>query len=142
MNVTKDVIKDLLPLYQAGEVSQDTRRLVDDYLGSDPELRQLVASALDTGISGIGREKMNVRHEIDQALATLEKTKRVMARQKWTQIYAILFTLMPFSFAFQDGQVKYLLVRDAPWSLIPLWGAAAVFWVLYARTRRLRSGAV
>ena len=135
MNVTKDVIKDLLPLYQAGEASQDTRRLVDDYLGNNPELRQLVASALDNGGT-----KMSVRPEIDQALATLEKTKRVMARQKWTHFYALLFTFMPFSFAWQGGQLKYLLVRDAPWSLLPLWGAAAVLWVSYAKTRKLGAG--
>ncbi len=135
MNVTKDVIKDLLPLYQAGEVSQDTRKLVDDYLGNDPELRQLVAAA-----SSLRGDKINVRREIDEALATLKMTKRAMSRQKWTQFYAILFTLLPFSFMWKDGQLKYLVARDAPWSLIPLWGAATLLWYFYAKARRVGAG--
>ena len=38
MEITRDVILDLLPLYQAGEVSGDTRVLVEKYLETDPEL--------------------------------------------------------------------------------------------------------
>ncbi len=39
--VTKDVIEDLLPLYLAGEVSEDTAKLVKKYLESDPELAEI-----------------------------------------------------------------------------------------------------
>jgi anti-sigma factor RsiW len=38
--VTNDVILDLLPLYLAGEVSEDTSALVKKYLESDPELAE------------------------------------------------------------------------------------------------------
>jgi hypothetical protein len=38
MKITRDVIQDLLPLYLANEVSDDTRALVDAYLEGDPEL--------------------------------------------------------------------------------------------------------
>lgn len=38
MNITRNVILDLLPLYLAEEVSEDTRALVEEYLKSDPEL--------------------------------------------------------------------------------------------------------
>jgi anti-sigma factor RsiW len=38
MKITKNVIQDLLPLYLADEVSDDTRALVEAYLESDPEL--------------------------------------------------------------------------------------------------------
>lgn len=38
MEITRDVILDLLPLYLAGEVSTDTRALVERYLEADPEL--------------------------------------------------------------------------------------------------------
>lgn len=41
MEVTRDVILDLLPLYLADEVSPDTRALIDKYLETDPELAQL-----------------------------------------------------------------------------------------------------
>ena len=38
MEITKNVILDLLPLYLADEVSADTRTLVEKYLETDPEL--------------------------------------------------------------------------------------------------------
>ena len=38
MEITRDVILDLLPLYVADEASQDTRALVEKYLAADPEL--------------------------------------------------------------------------------------------------------
>jgi anti-sigma factor RsiW len=42
MKVTRDVIYDLLPAYFSGEISQDTRRLVDEFLEQDPEFRQMM----------------------------------------------------------------------------------------------------
>ena len=41
MTVTRKVILDLLPLYAAGELSDDSRRIVDDYLKTEPELAEL-----------------------------------------------------------------------------------------------------
>jgi hypothetical protein len=38
MNITRNVILDLLPLYLADEVSADTRALVEKYLETDSEL--------------------------------------------------------------------------------------------------------
>jgi len=47
MEITRNVILDLLPLYVANEVSGDTRALIEEYLETDPELanvaRQLAA---------------------------------------------------------------------------------------------------
>jgi anti-sigma factor RsiW len=38
MKITRNVIQDLLPLYLANEVSDDTRSLVEAYLENDPDL--------------------------------------------------------------------------------------------------------
>jgi hypothetical protein len=46
MEITRNVILDLLPLYAANEVSADTRTLVEKYLETDPELAN-VANQLD-----------------------------------------------------------------------------------------------
>ena len=50
MEISQNVILDLLPLYLAGEVSADTRHLVEKYLKTDPELadiaKQLMAFKL------------------------------------------------------------------------------------------------
>ena len=42
MEVTNNVILDLLPLYLANESSEDSRRLVEKYLESHPEMASLV----------------------------------------------------------------------------------------------------
>jgi hypothetical protein len=41
MEITRNVILDLLPLYSANEVSADTRALVEEYLETDPELANI-----------------------------------------------------------------------------------------------------
>ena len=40
MEPTRDVIKDLLPLYLAGEASADSRALVEEHLDRDPDLAE------------------------------------------------------------------------------------------------------
>jgi hypothetical protein len=41
MEITRDVVLDLLPLYIADEVSEDTRLLIEEYLETDPELAKI-----------------------------------------------------------------------------------------------------
>ena len=42
MNVTREVILDLLPVYLSGEASPATRTLVEEYLRQDAELAQRI----------------------------------------------------------------------------------------------------
>ena len=42
MNVTREVILDLLPVYLSGEASPATRTLVEEYMKQDPELAQRI----------------------------------------------------------------------------------------------------
>lgn len=42
MDITRNVILDLLPLYLADEVSADTRTLIEQFLETDPELANVV----------------------------------------------------------------------------------------------------
>lgn len=130
MKVTREVIKDLLPLYQEGEVSPDTRRLVEEYLAMDSELRDQMTDP------AFGQQRLLVRAEIDPPLATLERTKRALRRQKWLQFFALLLTLVPFTSYGTGGQLKFMVLRDAPLSLIPLWGGAAILWAYYLKSRR------
>ncbi len=47
MEITKNVIIDLLPLYIEEETSDDTRKLVREYLETDPELAEMVKETAD-----------------------------------------------------------------------------------------------
>jgi hypothetical protein len=46
MKVTRDVITDIWPVYEAGEASADTRALVDEFLAEDAEFAALLRSRL------------------------------------------------------------------------------------------------
>ena len=41
MEITRDVILDLLPMYLANEVSENTRTIIEKYLETDPELAKI-----------------------------------------------------------------------------------------------------
>lgn len=43
MNITRDIVLDLLPLYLAGEASEDTRTAIQFFLQDDPGLARKVA---------------------------------------------------------------------------------------------------
>ncbi|HEY7500857.1 MAG TPA: hypothetical protein VH740_20200 [Vicinamibacterales bacterium] len=84
MNVTRHVIGDLWALASAGEASEDSRRLIDEYLAADPELaRQLRAES-----STIPKEvpmRLPHTHEID----TLRRTKKALRRRSPMRLVAI-----------------------------------------------------
>jgi hypothetical protein len=50
MEITRDVILDLLPLYVADEVSADTRALVEAYLEGDPQLAKIASQGVAMGL--------------------------------------------------------------------------------------------
>jgi len=52
MEITKNVILDLLPLYLADEVSEDTRTLVENYLETDKELATIAKQSAAMELPG------------------------------------------------------------------------------------------
>ncbi|MBN1355042.1 hypothetical protein JXA40_02115 [bacterium] len=87
MKINRNIILDLLPLYAAGEVSEDTRILVEEYLESDPELAR-------TALHFKNRQSMNdipvpLKRE-DRIDAYLE-AKRIMLKRTiiWASVAAI-----------------------------------------------------
>jgi hypothetical protein len=52
MNITRNVIIDLLPLYMAGEASPDTQALIEQYLETDPELAETAKKTAATDKPG------------------------------------------------------------------------------------------
>lgn len=52
MNVTRNVVLDLIPLYAANELSEDSRHIVEDFLKTDPELAGLVKKMAANGLRG------------------------------------------------------------------------------------------
>ena len=52
MEITRNVILDLLPMYLADEVSADTRALVEKYLETDPDLARIAEKSAAMQLRG------------------------------------------------------------------------------------------
>lgn len=88
--ITRDVILDLLPLYLADEVSEDTARLVRKYLESDPELAEIVQEEAE----------FNLLEEIPVPLTKEKNMEKFIETKKWLMTRTILLNLiMAVSFA-------------------------------------------
>lgn len=122
MNITRQVINDLWPLYVAGDVSTDTRQLVDAFLAQDPEF------------AGLLREERNERmfqQEIprlppDREAKALRRTQKLMRGWDWSLFMAILFSCFAF------GRI----VADTSWDVSPrnfivAASIALILWVVF-----------
>jgi anti-sigma factor RsiW len=135
MNVTAEVVKDLLPLFVAGEASADTKALVEEFLRADPQLAALAAAL---------REQEDRPPQLHAAppgaeRAALSTTRSLLRRRSWLLSFALMFTGLPLSFSFDSGGMRFLLLRDAPMFALVSWVVAAGLWVAFAQVaRRLR----
>jgi hypothetical protein len=130
MDVTRDVIKDLLPLYVSGEVSVDTKALVEGYLRLDPELERAVAAAKALELP------KTTAPAASTAKAALDETRRLLKTRTETLVTAIVFTLLPFTFTFDGSGVTFLLIRDKPVVGSAWLFTAAVLWGWHLMVRR------
>jgi hypothetical protein len=74
MSVSRKVILDLLPLYIAGEASEDTRILIDEYLANDPELADLARKMATKELPGESPVPLNKENEME----TYKEAKRLL----------------------------------------------------------------
>lgn len=130
MNITRDVVRDLLTVYLAGEASDDTRALVEDYLKTDPQLARDVEAARG---DSLGLPSTPTPTAEKQAL---EATRQMLKSRTATLVVAIVFTVLPFAFVIRDSKLTFLLIRDAPIIGIAWWATAAVMWTCHALIRR------
>jgi hypothetical protein len=127
--ITRNVILDLMPLYEAGELSADTRALVEAYLKEHPEMTTgAPPDALFKGSAAARPE-----HERRSAL---ERTRTLLARRQRFFGAALGSTLMPFAFAFEGSRVTWFMLRDATAPALVFLVAASVCWIGYWRASR------
>ena len=135
MNVTREIVKDLLPLYVSGEASPDSRALVESFLREDPELNRLAELLREEELTptrglpaapGAGR-------------AALSRTKALLRRRTRLLAFALLFSGLPLSSVFDQTGLRFLLLRDAPALASASLAVAAALWIAFGVTaRRLR----
>ena len=88
--ITRNIILDLLPLYLAGEASEDTKALVEEYLETDKELAKMAKQTATFDLPG----DVPVPLENDQALKLYIETKRQMTIRLGILAVSIVFVLM------------------------------------------------
>ncbi len=134
MNVTRDVILDLWPMYEAGEASGDTKALVESYLAGDKDLAGLLRRASEAAARGLNG-RAHASPAADGERRVVAETRRRLGRQRWLTGAAVFVTLLPFSFADLGNGVHLLIVDPGLRTLI--WVAAAALWgTLWRVTRR------
>jgi len=130
MNITKDIISDLLPLYAANECSADTRALVDDYLRQNPREAAEFRRVLDTPVP-----EMPIPPTGLDEMRALRAARRRLKQRSWAMGLAIFFSLAPFSFM-HTGAGTYWLFLEAPKSALIYWVLGAVCWTVVFAFRR------
>ena len=140
MNVTREVVTDLLPIYYSGEASADTKLLVEDYFRHDPDFERIARTAsapLETL-----RAAAPIAPGPEKEKRDLESVLWGLRRRNWLFGVSLFSTLAPLSFEFSKGHIVSLMVRDSPWHAAFAWSLAAVFWFLYFKRLRRRAASL
>jgi len=130
VNISRDVVKDLVAVYLAGDASADTRALVESYLKTDPELAKDVEAA---GHATLGLPPTHMPTAEKQAL---EATQQQLKVRTSTLVVAMIFTVLPLTFVFHGTTITFLLIRDAPVIGLAWWATAAIMWIWHLMIRR------
>ena len=119
MKVTRGVLLDLLPLYLAGEASEETRALVEQEMANDPELGRIATLMKRTRLPEAPR-----RAAPDPEMRAFTRTKQLMFQQNLFLMLAIAFTVL---FAVSMG----FLIDSYPGAGAVSFLLSVVFWVVY-----------
>jgi len=117
MNLSKNVIRDLLPVYVAGEASEETRVLVEAALATHPDLRA-EATTLGTVPESAGQPPATL------GLDTLKRTQELLRHRTllvglsvFLSTLPLAMTGRPWGLAGRLGETVCLLAAGAGWVL-------------------------
>jgi len=124
MNIPKHLVIDLLPLYLADEVSDETRRLIEEYLKTDPQLAILAEQAK------IGPSLQEIPAPINKEseMEALKKVKKMMF-----QVQHNVFLALAVILTCMVG-VSYIFLWDeprGPQAPFAFGGLALIFWIAF-----------
>ncbi len=136
MMISKEVIRDLIPVYLSGDASADTKALVEESLSSDPELRATVERARSFELPRTQAPPTLEKSSLDQ-------TRKLLARKNMSFGLALFLTFLPYSFAFQESRVVFLFYRDMPYPALAVLALAYIYWFVFLKvSTRLRAAGI
>jgi anti-sigma factor RsiW len=126
MNVTDDVLNDLLTLYLAGEASADTRALIEERARREPAFAAKLAAAQSVDLAMVDPPRPG-----DAELQALTRTRQAIFLSKLFRAMALFFSLLPLVFhASRDG-VEFLILGRYPGLMWAFWSIAVASWTAY-----------
>lgn len=136
MNITQDIVTDLLPGYLSGQASTDTQALVEEFLNGNPQFAAIVHAARRGLHQPILPDQRAMAADLERQ--AINRGRAVIRRQSGRLAVAVVLTLMPLSFTLGADGMRFLL-RDEPRSAV-FWLPAACLWFTYLRMRsRIRA---
>jgi len=140
MNVTRDVITDLLPVYFSGEASEDTKQLVEIYFRENPDFEG-IARAAAMPLEQL-RRTAPVAAEAEREKCDLQWARKEFFRRRVVFGVAFFFTCAPLMTVFENGRVVWTAFLNDPWQLALFWCVAGLFWFQYVARLSRRTTAM
>ena len=141
INISREVILDLLPLYVAGEASSETCSLVKGYLDQNPDLRSQLEEHRLKYISATPSSEGSLPADLE--LRSLRRTKGLLRWQHRLYAWAMAFSIASLGgvgYMQQGHPVFHFFFRYYPQVFGPCISVAINCWIFYFVLRwRLRS---
>jgi hypothetical protein len=142
MNITENVILDLLPLYFEGEASEETRALVESYFADNPDFGDQMKKKYEQGLpTGFTNEL-----KPEDKMIVLKNTQKLLRLRSIILNTAVVCTLFPFLyFTFYDFEGRVFEGYNWVWSDIGglCFVLGIVTWLGYFALRfRMRTSGV
>jgi len=143
MNVTREVILDLLPIYLSGDASPATRTLVEEHIKQDAELSRRIRLLLADEVA----KSLPPPLPPEVELRSLRRTRRLLSWLRWVFGLGITFSALSLSseFSFERGHLRefHFLLRDYPAEFGLCLALGLACWIAYFSIRRhLRTSAM
>lgn len=120
MNVTRDVIYDLLPGYFSGDISPDTKALVEEFLRQDPEFSKMM-ERFRTMFHEPRHAGVVAASVVSSEKEAFERARAWLRTRSELRGYVIAFGLAAVLVAF------FAMVRMTPRGPVGPWAIAAAF---------------
>ena len=137
MNLSRDVIADLWLVYTSGEASEDTRRVVEDFLERDPEFATILKQDRSSQMFDTPKPP-----SADQEMRALRATRKRLRSQRTLMAFAIFFSLAPLSFYGNSNEgLVWMMLVDSPTAAAVYFAIGLTFWgayFLHARGLRVK----
>lgn len=132
MKITRNLIEDLIPLYLSGEASEDSQKIITEFIDKNPELKYLLDTQ-EVDLPQIGELKP------EKQIKTLKKVKTLSLMKSLLIGIGLFFSLSIFVFTVtSEGEIQWLMLGNNEITMV--YACIAILcWLIVYFISRLRS---